>query len=127
MGQCRFTFDRASGEEAPESLDGWSCPHESHPDAERCVFHLSPAEREELGVGDEAVLDAFLDRALGSGEEPKQFVGAQFGEMDLRRQIVAADDRHPIDLRSVTPTSSARRRASSRAGSRVWRRTSARC
>ncbi|MFD1524808.1 pentapeptide repeat-containing protein, partial [Halolamina salina] len=99
MGQCRYTFDRASEEGAPESLDGWACPHEAHPDAERCVFHLSPAERGELGVDDGAVLDAFLERALGAGEAAKQFVGAQFGEMDLRRRIVAADDRHPIDLR----------------------------
>jgi uncharacterized protein YjbI with pentapeptide repeats len=101
---CCFTFEPAAETVArvPASLAGWTCPHEAHPDEERCVFHLPPAERSELGIDDETVLTAFLERALGSGERAKQFVGARLGTLDLQRRVLAADDRYPIDLRYAT-------------------------
>ncbi|MFC7078935.1 pentapeptide repeat-containing protein [Halorussus caseinilyticus] len=82
----------------------WTCPRPKHHD-DRCLFHLSPEERRELEIDDEAVRDRFLEELRQSHDgvdealRRKQFVGATFGDLDLRNVDIDSEDNHPIDLR----------------------------
>jgi len=103
--ECDFTFDPArweteTGMSSPlyrDVLDRgevWHCPHEVHGDADRCLFHLPPAEKDP-----DAVRSAFLSKIEEPGAEPKRFVGARFEDLDLGREVVECGDNHEIDLR----------------------------
>ncbi len=109
MATCAYTLDpseigAAAGEatggaaEVP-GPEGWSCPHEAHPDEDRCVFHLSAAERETLGVTAEDVTDRFLDLFDASDPELKQLLGADLPRIAVAYRHLVGETRHPIDLR----------------------------
>jgi uncharacterized protein YjbI with pentapeptide repeats len=100
--RCSFTFDPAewktdTGVSSPllGDLDElWKCPHEAGEEFDYCLFHR-PVERKDP----EAVRNAFLDKIDEPGDEPKQFVGARFGRLNLDHEIVECRDNHMIDLR----------------------------
>ena len=102
--QCVFTFDPAAWEDetgmssplSDELLDDgvWQCSRDAASGEDRCLFHLPPERTD-----DRAVRDAFLASIDESGDEPKRFIGARFGRLDLDYQIVACADNHEIDLR----------------------------
>jgi hypothetical protein len=89
--------------EGSDWLDAtWTCPHEPHETADRCLFHLSPAERADLGVNDDAVTEAFLERLRTPGHREKQFVGADLGRLTMDYQVLEGDTRYPVDLRGAS-------------------------
>lgn len=100
--QCSFTFDPAEWKEdtgSPSPLAGemdgiWECPHDAERESDFCLFHQPVGKKDP-----EAVREAFLDRIDEPGAEPKQFVGARFGRLNLDYEIVACRDNHMIDLR----------------------------
>lgn len=103
--RCSFTFDPAeweatAGMSSPltqdllEDGEIWECPHETSGDADRCLFHRPVADKDP-----DAVRQAFLDKIDERGAEPKQFIGARFGTLDLAHEIVECLDNHMIDLR----------------------------
>lgn len=107
-GECGFVFDvdaweAKTGRESSLSAedhdsDGvWRCPHPSHNDQDRCLFHLPPSETDAS-----VVRDALMEQLERPGREAKQFIGAQFGPIDLAHTIVECEDNQPIDLRHAT-------------------------
>lgn len=102
--RCSFTFDpvewkTTAGTSSPLASDlddgeVWECPHESDDGFDHCPFHRPVTEKDP-----ERVRDAFLDSIDEPGAEPKQFVGARFGELDLDHEIIECRDNHMIDLR----------------------------
>ncbi|AZH25103.1 pentapeptide repeat-containing protein [Haloplanus aerogenes] len=103
--RCPFTFDPAewraeNGQSSP--LDGkllnedgvWRCPHDAPEGADRCLFH-QPVDAKD----DRAVEEALLSKIDTIGKEPKQFIGARFGTLDLDHRIIECGDNHKIDLR----------------------------
>ncbi|WP_424018493.1 pentapeptide repeat-containing protein [Halorientalis pallida] len=99
---CRYTVSPDEGDDLAGPVDDeWTCPHESHPDAEYCLFHLPPSDRDTLGVAPGEVRDALL-RAVESGDRATNaFVGAHFDGLDLRARTLDADDRFTVDLRGA--------------------------
>lgn len=99
---CSYTFDPAEwkaniGSTSPLSSDIdeiWECPHDANRGAEFCLFHQPVEEKDS-----EAVRKAFLDKIDKPGAEPKQFVGARFGQLSLDHEIIECRDNHMIDLR----------------------------
>lgn len=102
---CSFVFDpqdweAQTGIESPlveKDLDEdgvWHCPHDRHDGAQQCLFHLPPDEKD-----DKTVRDRLLEQIAKPGREPKQFIGAHFGRLDLDHAIIEGADNHPIDLR----------------------------
>lgn len=88
------------------------CPHEPYGETGRCLFHLAPEKRRQMGVSDANLRDMFLRQVVGGagagekdGEAPatgrgvKCFVGTRWEELDLRYEVLASPDNHPIDLR----------------------------
>lgn len=93
-GRCNFTFDPVewevdTGTTSP-LLQGflnrgevWQCPHETAEGCDHCLFHL-PVEDKDAA----AVKEAFLSQIEEEGRNPKQFIGARFGEFTLDHVIV---------------------------------------
>ena len=79
----------------------WSCPRESVKGADCCAFHLSPAERAEYGVSDQAVSDQLRDE-LGAGDsEVTPVIGAHLPNIDLCEAIIDKGTNAMVDLRHV--------------------------
>ena len=72
----------------------WHCPHPATDEHEYCLFHQPPDETDP-----DRVTERFLERISAPGKRPKQFLGAEFGEMNLEHAILESADNHPIDLR----------------------------
>jgi hypothetical protein len=78
----------------------WHC-HRSVTGEDYCPFHrdeVQPAEQKT------AFLNA-LSRdsdTVADRERRKQFIGARFGQLDLRHALLTTDDSYPIDLRYAT-------------------------
>ena len=77
----------------------WGCPHDAHPDADRCVFHLSRDERERLGVTPEDVRDRLLSVAEADDPELRRVLGATLPALDLDYHAFGGETAHPLDLR----------------------------
>ena len=103
--RCAFTFDPKNWQEETglrsplyrDLLDDgevWQCHRETHGDTDRCLFHLPTEEK-----NNDEVRAALLDSIDQPGEQPKRFIGARFGDLDLDHEIVACADNHKIDLR----------------------------
>lgn len=110
---CGYVFDPGDREAKAGSTsalsedvlddDGvWRCPHESHDGYDRCVFHLPPDRTSDVDVE-----DRFLTRIAEPGRAPKQFIGANFGSLDLAHVVVESVDNHPVDLRYADFTDTA--------------------
>ncbi|ELZ29620.1 hypothetical protein C475_01686 [Halosimplex carlsbadense 2-9-1] len=66
------------------------------------VLHLSPNERAERGIGEEAVREAFLTVVREGDAEAKDLRGVELPAIELNRLTVEGADRHPVDLRGAT-------------------------
>ncbi|WP_435096641.1 pentapeptide repeat-containing protein [Halarchaeum sp. P4] len=102
---CAYTY--VPGEDGPaEGGDAveeeWSCPHDAHPDAERCVFHLSPAECAARDVSDAEVRDAFIEAIRATPDVYNEFVGAHFDTLDLSGRKLESGNSLPVNLRHAT-------------------------
>lgn len=92
------------------------CPHESHPQASHCIFHMSAAERDEHGVSASDVQEQLVayindeespylletvDTGETAGDPSKCLVGARLSgmQLNLAYQTLDPPHNHPIDLR----------------------------
>jgi uncharacterized protein YjbI with pentapeptide repeats len=82
----------------------WECPHEAIDDQSRCLFHLSPSDREELEISERDVARRFLQILRSGTERSNEFVGASFPELDLEEERIEAAIASRIDLRCSTFT-----------------------
>jgi len=79
------------------------CPHEPYNnETDRCIFHLTEEERNELGVSQSDVETAFIERikASSSGNtREKNFINTSFTHLDLRYLDIDTSGNRPIDIR----------------------------
>lgn len=105
-GSCSYRFDPSEWDKQHQpdtSVEGvWDCPHDNHVDTDYCIFHLPMDERENLGVTDTDVRDAFLQKANSENGEMKQFIGAGFGDLALDDQNIGEGTGDAIDVRHAT-------------------------
>ncbi|WP_459191246.1 pentapeptide repeat-containing protein [Halosimplex sp. J119] len=66
------------------------------------VLHLSPDEREQQGVTDDEVREAFLAVLREGDADQKDLRGVTLPAIDLDRRTIEGVDRHPVDLREAT-------------------------
>ena len=66
------------------------------------VLDLSPAERRERGIHDDAVRAAFFKAVTEGDREEKSLAGATLPGLSLSYSVVGGSDNHPIDLRGAT-------------------------
>jgi len=66
------------------------------------ILHLDPATREERGITDEEVREAFLAVVRAGDRDHKDLQGITLPHISLDRQTVEGTDNHPIDLRDAT-------------------------
>ena len=100
MERCTFTLDTDAVAGGTDDGGGeWACPHEAHPDAKRCVFHLSTDRREELGVTDDDVTDRLLDLFSAVDPEKKQALGATLPAIHLEYRDLGSESRNVVDCR----------------------------
>lgn len=66
------------------------------------VLDLSPAERRERGIPDDAVRAAFFEAVTEGDREEKSLAGATLPGLSLSYSVVGGSDNHPIDLRGAT-------------------------
>lgn len=79
------------------------CPHTIADEHDHfCQFHMSPAERRETNISPTNIADAIENRIQSGGRQAKQFVGAQFRELDLSSRKLSSEDNEPIDFRYIT-------------------------
>ncbi|MFB6152427.1 MAG: pentapeptide repeat-containing protein [Haloarculaceae archaeon] len=81
---------------------GVTADREAVTERDLTVLHLSPAERDERGISDEEVREAFLAVARYGDAEQKDLRGVTLPELALDRLVLDGADRHPIDLRDAT-------------------------
>ncbi|MFC6785403.1 pentapeptide repeat-containing protein [Halobaculum halobium] len=89
-------------------VESWECPHDAFEHPSRgtlptCIFHTPPHELPDNIDEGEALLEA-LDRATEARDTEitrrrKQFIGANFGNLEIAAgTTIAADDDYPIRL-----------------------------
>jgi len=108
-GTCGFVFDPDawSEEGRPNARlnvdrfedDVWRCPHHAPENGDYCIFHQSPKKKD-----NDEVIERFIDEITqkSNNQLEKQFIGAQFSELDLSKEIIDPDDTYTIDLQHVT-------------------------
>jgi hypothetical protein len=97
MGGCSYRHDVSTGRFDDLDAGTWVCPHPADGDHDRCPFHRPPWE-----TGDER-LGALLTERAGDGDPATdRFLGARFGDLNLRYAVVAGETNHPVDLRDAT-------------------------
>lgn len=126
--RCSYTHDVSDGDVFSDfDDDEWRCPHHSHSEAKRCIFHIPP---DELELTDEAVARRFSwvvngeardktgvpeadrQRYIGTDlttEERKQYIGVEFGdlrppvmELATAEEFRSQQEETPLDLREST-------------------------
>jgi uncharacterized protein YjbI with pentapeptide repeats len=106
--QCEYVYDPDEWEPAVDGAttrlpqERWECPHEAIDERSRCLFHLSPDDREELDVSERDVAEEFLQVLQSETERANEFVGASFPELDLEEERIEAAIASQIDLRCST-------------------------
>jgi len=68
----------------------------------RSVLELSPAEREERGIGTDAVRDALVAVVNRGDRDEKTFEGRTFPELELDYLDVGGENNHPVVFRDCT-------------------------
>lgn len=92
-GSCAFTTATDTGE--------WSCPHDAVTD-DRCVFHLSAAERAAAGIDDEEVSCRFAAAIeAASSEREAAFRGCDLGRLEVADRAFEEGRPFQIDLRGA--------------------------
>lgn len=93
-GGCGYEHDVST--ERFDDLPGetWDCPHPAEAGADRCQFHRHPS-----AVDDEHVASLLLERAGDGVADTNRFLGARFGDLDLRYAVVEGETNRPIDMR----------------------------
>jgi len=78
------------------------CPRPAAVDHDRCVFHLTPAEREAAGITDAGLRRAV--RADLEADDParREYVDVSLRGLDLSALVVDGDDAGHLTFRSVT-------------------------
>lgn len=93
------------GDEWTLEEGSWSCPHEvlDHPelpDADLCVFHMDPENvPDDVDEAEEFLRVVNEESAEADGERArrlKEFVGAEFGELEMEGIVLDARDGYPI-------------------------------
>lgn len=107
----------------------WSCPRQTEGEADYCLFHMSPRDRERSGSQvSQIIIDTFNESnshelddgasswrtwdivterqtdGAGYRRERKQFIGAKLDDVTLQFEYAECDgdDHFPIDLRGAT-------------------------
>ncbi len=80
----------------------WSCPHESHPEDDRCLFHMTPEERRHHDITPQDVHSTLLSELEAEANDKKEFIGAHIPYLDLDYIDVETDNQYPLDFRHTT-------------------------
>lgn len=104
---CGHTFDPERWQtdlpDVESNLDEeWVCTREVDSNENSCVFHMSTEERAKKGITDADVVDRLVAELSKEGTEPKQFIDATFGTVDLSHVEIDPPDNRPIDFRHAT-------------------------
>jgi hypothetical protein len=79
-----------------------TCPRPSADGRDRCVFHLSPAEREAAGPDSPSLREAFLADVDAEDPARREYVGMHVRDLDLSALVVDGHDIGPVAFRDVT-------------------------
>ncbi|MFC7199214.1 pentapeptide repeat-containing protein [Halospeciosus flavus] len=106
-GNCQYRFEPGESELVSEDAslerdEPWECPHDAVEGEEYCVFHLSTAHRSELGIRDRQVRAELIAAVESDSDTRNEFVGATFGELDLRDRKINSTNALPINFRHCT-------------------------
>lgn len=95
-----ITLSREDPMEIKRSLISFpeNCPHNAVGEAERCIFHMSTADRREYGLSANDVRDAFLKKIETDSKTDKIFIGARFETLDLEQHQLSAENNYPIRM-----------------------------
>ncbi len=103
---CEYSFDPVEWEhqhDRPAELDSpWSCSREATEDTDYCKYHLSPTQREAVGITDREVCESFVADLAEGSKSSLRFIGAEFGDLDISHEVINRTTNHPIDLRYAT-------------------------
>lgn len=93
MTRCSHRYEAGESERV--------CPRPATSDHDRCVFHLSPAERREAEIGDAALRSAFL-ADVDDDPARREYVDAHLEGLDLSTLVIDGSDVGTIAFRSVS-------------------------
>ncbi|MFB6227879.1 MAG: potassium channel family protein [Halobacteriales archaeon] len=94
MTQCSFTH--ATGGASRR------CPRTVVADCDRCMFHLSPEERDAAGVSGGDLRETFLADVRSGDDRRKKLTGARLTDLDLSSLVLDGADLGRIALQEVT-------------------------
>ena len=102
QAQCTFRAEvRPRWSDIEEDL--WTCPHFSQEDSDKCIFHQPVSEKE-----NKEIISVLLDLInndkkfsdyYDNGKRQKQFIKAEFDELDLSYTKLSPKDNYEIDFR----------------------------
>jgi hypothetical protein len=94
MSRCQYRYEIEGTER--------TCPRPTATDHDRCVFHLTPDERDAAGVDSSALRDAFLADIDSDDPSRREYVDIRLRELDLSATIVDASDVDHVAFREIT-------------------------
>ncbi len=104
MNHCEYTQEISAenistSEDLPETLARyseeteeevtWECPHPTHDESDRCIFHLDGDDRSDVSAED--VQEAFLERLSSETPRSNQFIGAILPALDLHHRTIEVE------------------------------------
>ena len=103
--QCEYVYQPDAWQPVVEDAvsrlpqESWRCPHAVVNGQSRCCFHLSPDQRETVGIADQTIIERFFEALDSNRERTNGFIGGKFPEIILEEERIDATGNSPIDLR----------------------------
>lgn len=90
-------IERGNFQHPNSSIRDWSCPHESHPDSDYCIFHMRRETRQKRGITDTDIAKK-VEECVNSEDEEPVFLGAKFGDLNLDHTYLSPPDESTIEF-----------------------------
>lgn len=97
---CSYTHDTTSALFADEPQDSWTCPHPTHENTDRCIFHQPEAAWGSRDVNPETIGQSLIAAVNHENPARNRILGCKSPGIDLRYSTLNGPSNHTIDLRA---------------------------
>ena len=97
---CAYTHDTTSLAFGDKPRDVWNCPHPTHGDTNRCIFHQPETAWDDQSITPEAIGESLLSAINHDDPKRNRIIGCKGPGINLRYSTLNGPSNHTIDLRA---------------------------